>query len=126
MWFKILLAVNAVALIGFLIAAGIVPLFTDLDVRMRFTQLDRAGVINNDALDQFDPSYKFQEGAGYRATVPRFLAGTSLQRERMNAICGAIASAINCACAGFAWWSGRRVKPTVPSREALNNAPQST
>lgn len=103
--FLFVLAVGNVAAMSlFLLLLLFVPIQTDLTVRVNFTELDRAGVINPAALQKFHASYGFTSpDLGYRNTVPRYVAGPALQAERRNAVLGLVITGLNSLIAGGAW-----------------------
>lgn len=76
--------VNAALVLGSLWLLAVGAFMADVQMRSRFTQLDRAGVINEAALDQFHPSYGFKSGH-VRNVVPRFIAGPVLEEAKRNA-----------------------------------------
>jgi hypothetical protein len=76
---NVIVAFLAVCLIFY----GII--FVDLDVRSRYVQLDRTGVINVSALSKFHPSYGFSAD-DHRITVPRYIAGPALDQQMRSAI----------------------------------------
>ena len=90
---RMLLILNTVSLLGFLGLFVVRPLFIDLDVRMNYTQLDRAGVINESALSQFHSSYGFSDSP--RNSVPRYIAGAALAAEKLNAFFGICLAGVN-------------------------------
>ncbi len=104
---KVFLVVNCLATLGFAFLLLIQPLSTDLDVRGRYTQLDREGVINQDALAKFHPSYGFT-AANHRNSVPRYIAGPALRALRANAEIGLAVAATNLAVAVWALLAARR------------------
>ncbi len=83
---KALLVLNTVTLLSAVYLAVLQPMRTDLDVRMRYVQLDRAGAINREVLANpaiFQPSYGFSDDV--RNTVPRYIARPALDGQRFNA-----------------------------------------
>ena len=69
---KALLVLNAVALLAAVYLSVLQPVLTDVNVRMRYTQLDRAGAINHTVLEDpsiFHPNYGFSvmEVVDYRS-----------------------------------------------------------
>ncbi len=114
---KILLVVNCLAILGFAFLFLVQPLLTDLSVRGRYTELDRAGVINEDALAEFHPSYGFAPG-NYRNSVPRYIAGDALRAERTN---GGIGLALACTNVALGVWvllAGRRSLASAKGMES--------
>ena len=101
---------NSVALFIFSYLLVYSSMFTDLDVRMKFTALDRAGVINEEALGAFDTSFGFAQGY-IRNSVPRFIAGPALEKERRNALAGVCLAFINAFVAGAVWLHVRKTRP---------------
>ena len=83
---KLLLVLNSVTLLAAVYLAVFQPLLTDVDVRTRYIQLDRAGAIaiNQEVLTDFHPGYRFSDG-GERNTVPRYIAQPALAKQRFNA-----------------------------------------
>jgi len=88
---KVLLALNCVALIGFVLVLAVQPAMTVVDVCMNYTELDREGVINNDVLAKVRPDY----AQNPRNAVPRYIAGAALQGQRVNAQLGVALAAVN-------------------------------
>jgi hypothetical protein len=89
---KISLALNILALAACLVLLLVWPLFTGLDLMMRFTEMDRAGVINMDALQKHLPHLA---SGNIRHDVPLYLAQASLAAEKSNALIGACIAAFN-------------------------------
>jgi hypothetical protein len=81
---KALLLLNAVALLAAGYLATLQPMLTDLDVKMRYIQLDRAGAINQEVLTTFHPNYGFSRDK-QRNTVPQYIAQPALDGQRFNA-----------------------------------------
>jgi len=108
------LVLNLLAALGFAILAFIVPALTDLDVRMRYTGLDREGVINTDALAKLHPSWGFTT-EDHRISVPRHIATPALAAERENALLGLFVSGLN---ALFAIWLLVKTRPGAIAKEA--------
>jgi hypothetical protein len=106
---KGILALNVIAVLVAAHLGFIRPLFTDLEVRARYVELDRAGVINASALATFHPSYGFDtDEMAHRETVPRFVARPALDRERFNAILLVVVGTVNSAVAVAAIRKGFR------------------
>ena len=99
---KVIFLINVLALIVFLGLFFFVPIYTDINVRMNFTQLDRAGVINEQALKQFHPSYGLTED-NIRNTVPRYSARDALLKEKRNALFGICLASFNILVSGGVW-----------------------
>lgn len=99
-------------------------LFTDLDVRGRFTQLDRAGVINEQALEQFHPSYGFKKGH-IRNTVPRYIAGPALDAAHNNAFFAAFVALVNAIFCGFLLVVNRKGKSSNNASQGTSDSAQS-
>lgn len=100
--------VNLVGVVGFAIGFGR-TFFTDVEVRGRFVQLDREGVISANALEAFDRSYGFSTAdMGYRDSVPRYIAGPALAAERRNALLGGGCALCNAIVLGGLYVRGRR------------------
>jgi len=98
---KILLVVNCLALVGFTILLFVQPMFTELAVLGNYTQLDRGGVINEDALGEFHPDYGFTQ-EHHRISVPWYIAGPALRAQWNNALAGITVVGVNLAVAvGF-------------------------
>jgi len=114
---KILLVVNCLAILGFAALLFIRPLFTDLHVRMNYTQLDREGVINEDVLSKFHPSYGFAPG-NHRNSVPRYIAGDALRAERTNAGIGLAVACTNVALGAWVLLAGRRSLASAKDMES--------
>ena len=83
---KTLLLLNIIALLAAVYLAILQPIFTDVDIRMRYVQLDRAGaiVVNREVLTTFHPSYGFSED-DERNTVPGYIAQPAFARQKFNA-----------------------------------------
>jgi len=111
---------NVVAMGVFLFFLLLVPLHTDLQVRINFVQLDREDVINTDALKKFHPSYCFisSDPMVHRITVPRYIAKPALSAERRNAAFGVAVTTLNSLVVGGAW-----LLQTRPLRRDRRNAP---
>lgn len=110
---------NVATMCAFLLLLLLVPIRTDLDVRANFMQLDRAGVVNQAALQKFHASFGFSSpDLGYRNTVPRYVAGSALWAERRNAAFGIAITALNSLVAGGAWlWLRRSIgNPPLSAR----------
>lgn len=90
---KILMGVNLAAVCIFAYLAFIRVSFAALDVFGNYTQLDRAGVINEEAPAQFHPSYGFTRSSRY--TVSRFIAGPALSAAAENALLGFVLAVLN-------------------------------
>lgn len=77
---KLLVTVNILAMLVFAGIAVVMPFDAELGIRGRFTQLDRSGAINADALAKFHPSYHLTENI--RANVPDYIAGDAVDSIR--------------------------------------------
>jgi hypothetical protein len=64
---------------------------SSLDIAIRYTELDRSGVINHEALAKYSPSLEEND----RYNVPKWIAERTLAAERRNAGVGCIVAAIN-------------------------------
>ncbi|MEI8195389.1 MAG: hypothetical protein WCI73_05720, partial [Phycisphaerae bacterium] len=75
--------INTGATLLFAILLFVVPEFSKLDTRIKFTELDRAGVVNASAFKQFHKSYGFGDSLTleYRSTVPVYIAKSPLEAE---------------------------------------------
>lgn len=92
---RIVLALNSVALVGFAVALFGQPRITALKVCMRYTELDRAGVINNDALQKTYPDLAVNP----RGLVARYIGGPALRAQQVNALLGLSLAIVNLALA---------------------------
>ena len=109
---KALLVLNAVALLAAVYLSVLQPVLTDVNVRMRYTQLDRARAINHTVLEDpsiFHPDYGFS--ANDRNTVPRYIAQPALDGQRLNAFLLLALAFVNVAIAVFLR------KSAVPARQ---------
>ncbi len=104
---KVILVVNVLAILGFAFLLFVQPIFTELDVGMNYTQLDRAGVINADALAAFHPGYGFS-AANHRHSVPRYVAGPALRAQQATAGIGFAIACLNLVVSAAAAWVARR------------------
>jgi hypothetical protein len=102
---KTVAVLNLLAALGFAALLVIGTIAAELDARMKFTQLDRQGVINAPAFAGFDASYGFGDVSvlAYRGTVPVWLCGSALAFLQGNAVLGLVVSATNAALAIVAW-----------------------
>lgn len=88
---RLMIFANCVAVVGFLFLYFLYPM-AEVGVRMKYAELDRAGVINANALQHFHPDHGFTPD-NHRNSVPRYIAGPALSRLKTNAIFGlAVAS----------------------------------
>lgn len=106
---KVLLIVNSLGLLGFAFLLFVQPVFTDVQVRMNWTQLDREGVSNEDALAKFHPSYGFTSEL-HRNPVPRYIAQPALGAQTANAGIGLVVAGVNPGLALWALWAPRRTR----------------
>ena len=114
---KYLILLNVLAFALFLALRVVVPVFTAASVGMRYVELDRAGVINETALSEFDASFGFRENPRY--TVPRYIGGPALSAETRNALLGAICSGANLLAAVLLAVRARRpANPVIASDSA--------
>ena len=88
---KIGLLVNVLLAASFVFLFFGLPYLTQLDAAARYTELDRAAVINQDALKAYDPALA-QES---RHLVPGWLTETAAKHERYIAGLGFIATLAN-------------------------------
>ena len=113
---KAVLWINVIAILQFGYLLFVDSLMVDLDVRMRFTELDRAGVINAEALKDCHGSYGFSD---IRNGVPRYVAEPALKAQRQAAATGLVLAVVNAFLAGFWLWrkarSVAREKAPVPA-----------
>ncbi|HEX8914009.1 MAG TPA: hypothetical protein VF796_16795, partial [Humisphaera sp.] len=82
-----LLVVGAVNVVAAVLCAAlwlVGPEASASSARLRFTELDRAGVVNAPALRQFDASHAFGDvdRLEYRRTVPDYIAGPAADGQR--------------------------------------------
>ena len=110
MFAKTVAILNILAALGFAALLVIGPLMAQLSARMRFTELDRAGVINARALGQFHSSYGFGDPAklDYRQTVPDWICASHLMHQEANAAFGLALAATNATLAIGVWARQRR------------------
>jgi len=106
---KLICLSNIVALLACSYMFARALIFTNVDVRMNFVMLDRAGVINEEPLKEFNPSYGFAEGH-IRNSVPLFIAGPALDNEKRNALAGVFFAFFNTTIAGIAWLVFRKTE----------------
>ena len=92
--------VNCFATLAFLALLFVHPAMTDLSVAGRYTELDRAGVINAAAFQSLPAEYGFS-AQNQRNTVPRFIAAPARTAQRTTAILGAVLAAANVMLAVF-------------------------
>lgn len=104
---------NIVAVLMFAVLLFVVPMFSQLETRVRFTELDRAGVVNPPALKQFHPSYGFGDitTLEYRRTVPDYVAASPLAAQRENALLGFLITLAN-ALVWLVLWRKSRPAPS--------------
>jgi len=115
---RLLIAIgNWLAAIGFAAAIWIVPLFTTLHARMAFTELDRAGVINANALSSFHPSRGFGTAATmqYRTAIPDFICASAQGAFAELCNVAMICCGLNGVAWSVAWWKVR--KPSLEAAE---------
>ncbi len=92
---KSILTLNVIAAVLAVCLVLVRTFFVDLNVRMRYVQLDRAGAINDSVLDtKFHPSYRFGAGDN-RNAVPRYIAGPALDQQQYNAFLLLLLALIN-------------------------------
>jgi hypothetical protein len=110
MFIKSIAILNVLAAVAFATLLVIGTSVADLDARSKFTQLDREGVINAKALEQFHPSYGFgnADSLTYRNTVPRWLCGSAVSFLQGNAALGFAVATMNTVLAIVAWVGQRR------------------
>ena len=109
---KVIVGVNAAALLVFVVAFFYLGAAAAVEAEHRFTDLDRAGVINADALERFAPSYGFGDARSlaYRVAVPAWLSGPAVGWLRVACAAGAVVAGVNVAL-GAAWVVRRPAKP---------------
>ena len=90
---KCILAANLAAMIGFALLFSILPIWTEVQVKMKYVNLDRAGVIDANALAKFHPSYDFTKNP--RIVVPLYIAGPALDAQSSSALGGFILALTN-------------------------------
>jgi hypothetical protein len=97
---------NIAAGLLFAILLFLGPAGSQLDARMRFTELDRAGVVNPSALKQFHPDRGFGDIAvlEYRRTVPDYIASSALAAQQFNAGLGLLITFGNAIIWIVLWW----------------------
>jgi hypothetical protein len=103
---RLMMALNLMAVLLFVIAFMGLPVTSTFDARIKFMELDRAGVINTEALRQFHPDRGFGgiDNLEYRATLPAWIAGGSLSNLRMITAFGAIIAFTNVGLIAIALW----------------------
>jgi hypothetical protein len=118
---KIMIIFNAIALLVFGLLWIVRPNLTDLGVRGRYVELDRAGVINEGALHQFHPDREFFPNS--RNGVPRYIAGPALEAERENAFAAMLAVGLNLFAASLISIRKARSQKTANMRPNTENIP---
>jgi hypothetical protein len=110
--------INAVAVVAFVILLFFAPVASELSARARFTELDRAGVINAQALKQFHPSYRFGNVAllEYRRNVPAYLVASAVNVQSFNAALGLVVASINSIVWSWVWWRHSATRQPGPER----------
>jgi hypothetical protein len=101
---KALVLINLVVVVAFGWFVIRAYLSTDSSVRGQYTALDRAGVINEEALAAFDENMARDS----RILVPRWIAKPALSAERQNAALGLAVALVNLYAVGFVGWRMRR------------------
>lgn len=111
--------VNIAAMLLFAALLFVVPMFSQLETRIRFTELDRAGVVNPPALKQLHASYGFGDITmlEYRRTVPDYVAASPLAAQRANALVGLLVTMTNAVVWLVLW---RKSLPTRATRAAAS------
>ncbi len=99
-----LLLANAVSLLSAVYLVQFEPLLTDVHLRMRYTSLDRAQVINQGKLAAFDPSL----AANDRSSVPLWMAEDTRRAQWRNALIIGCLSLVNTTIIGILVVFGRR------------------
>jgi hypothetical protein len=119
-----LAVVNSGAIVLFALLLFVAPMFSSLSTRVNFTQLDRAGVINVPALQQFHESYGFGDVRllEHRSTVPAFIAASPINAEKHNAFFGLMFTFANAVAWWVLWWKARQRK----QKRTLNDPAVST
>ncbi|MFI5381861.1 MAG: hypothetical protein ACHRHE_21390 [Tepidisphaerales bacterium] len=114
---------NIGAALLFAILLFIVPTFSELSTRLKFTELDRAGVVNAPALKQFHPDRGFGDinQLEYRRTVPDYIAASPLAAERTSACLGLLVTLVNAIALLVLW---RKSCPARPSQTVAEQPQQ--
>ncbi len=90
---KLLFALNGIVVAGFAVGWGYVALVVPLDAQMRVTEIDRAGVINEEALQQSYP----QLADSVRDRLGPWIAEKDHHAALFFAGLGTLVAAVNCA-----------------------------
>jgi hypothetical protein len=92
-----LLVINAVCLLSAVYLILVEPFLSDVELRMRYTSLDRAQAINQDKLADFDSSL----AANDRNNVPRWMAAHTKRAQWRNALMIGCLSLVNTIITGI-------------------------
>ena len=103
---RLIMAINIVATFVFIGLIVATPL-TEVGLAARYTELDRADVINNEALAAFDKERDTDLASNARYLVPRWIASDALSQSRLNAVAGVTLALLNLAVIGYLALRGR-------------------
>ena len=103
---KAMATINTLFLLVGLYLLFIQPVKTDLDVRIKYVSLDRAGLINEGKRIEVEWSF----GVPNRNNVPRFIAAPALHAEARNASIFVILALVNVLMACVIAFRERRLK----------------
>lgn len=117
-----LLPISILAVVGFAVARFILPIGTGLEARMRYTDLDRAGVINHEALQRF-PGLVNAGNHTDRFLVPEHLVGPAVSAQRDNAMVGLILALLNSVATGVVLRVTRPARTPSPTLAPATTPP---
>lgn len=112
----VMAVVNLAAVLFFLVLLFAVPIFTNLSARSKFADLDRAGVINAQAVQNMPENSGLtlsHDPISYRTAVPDFIASSSSKAQKFASTSGLFICLANTIIWFALWWLQKRASIVI-------------